>query len=125
MPIADLGLLLISIAMGATGQLLLKAGANKLGRLELTLPGFISAITNYHILIGLVFFGISFFLWLVVLTKHNLSFLYPMVSLNYVIIILASKVLFNEQLTVTKIIGAVIIIVGVIIINLNAASSTS
>lgn len=110
-------LILSSIIMGAIGQILLKLGANKIDNLGLNVAGFISLVTNYYVMSGLVLFGTSFLLWIKVLTKNNLSYVYPMVSLSYIIIVVASKFLFNEQFTYNKIIGILAIIIGVIFIN--------
>lgn len=103
--------------MGAVGQILLKVGANKLGGLSLSIGGLLSLIKNAYILIGLILFGTSFLLWVKVLTKNDLSYVYPMVSISYIIIIVASRFLFNEPFTTNKIIGILAIVFGVIIIN--------
>ena len=70
-----------------------------------------------EIFIGLIFFGTSFLLWIKVLTKNELSYAYPMVSLGYVIVTIASFIIFNETLSLNKILGIVIIIFGVFLIN--------
>jgi drug/metabolite transporter (DMT)-like permease len=103
--------------MGAVGQILLKVGANRLGGITLTFNGLLSIAKNYYILIGLMLFGTSFLLWVKVLTKNDLSYVYPMVSLSYVIIILVSRFLFNEPFTTNKMIGIAAIVGGVFIIN--------
>lgn len=110
-------LILASIIMGAVGQILLKVGANRLDGIALTLSGLLSIARNSYILIGLVLFGTSFLLWVKVLTRNDLSYVYPMVSLSYIIIILASRFLFGEPFTTNKIIGIAAIISGVFIIN--------
>jgi drug/metabolite transporter (DMT)-like permease len=110
-------LIFTSIIMGAIGQILLKVGANKLGNINTSIEGLFSIIKNYYILVGLVLFGTSFLLWVKILTKNELSYVYPMVSVSYIIIILASKFLFNEPFTANKIIGIIAIISGVFIIN--------
>ena len=114
---SNLLLILSSIIMGAIGQILLKSGANILGDLKFNMQGFISIITNYFIIGGLILFGTSFLLWIKVLTKNSLSYVYPMVSLSYIIIVLASKIMFDEPFTSNKVIGILAIIIGVIFIN--------
>lgn len=113
----NLLLILTSIFMGAIGQILLKFGANTIGDLKFNIEGFVSLITNYFVVGGLILFGTSFLLWIKVLTKNSLSYVYPMVSLSYIIIVLASRFLFNEPFTSNKIIGIIAIIVGVFLIN--------
>lgn len=114
---SNLLLILTSVIMGAIGQILLKFGANIIGDLKFNMQGFISIITNYFIIGGLILFGTSFLLWIKVLTKNSLSYVYPMVSLSYIIIVLASRFMFNEPFSSNKIIGIVAIIIGVFLIN--------
>lgn len=114
---SNIVLILSSIIMGAVGQILLKVGANRLGSVSLTIGGLLSIAKNFYILIGLVLFGSSFLLWVKVLTRNDLSYVYPMVSLSYVIIIFASRFLFGEPFTTSKMIGIAAIVGGVFIIN--------
>jgi len=113
--------ILISVFMGAIGQTVLKLGANKLGSISLSFRNIIKDIVHIlmipEILIGLVLFGSSFLLWIKVLTKSDLSYAYPMVSLGYVLVALLSKFLFNEPFTINKIAGVVMIISGVFVLN--------
>lgn len=113
--------ILVSVFMGAIGQTVLKLGANKLGTLSLSLRTILRDILNIlvipEIIIGLIFFGSSFLLWIKVLTKSDLSYAYPMVSLGYVLIALLSRFLFDEPFTLNKIAGIVMIISGVFILN--------
>lgn len=110
-------LTLTSIIMGAVGQVLLKVGVNKLGDFQFNLSGIMALIRNGFIVVGLALFGTSFLLWLKVLTKNDLSNVYPMVSISYIIVVLASRFLFNEPLNSNKMIGIAAIVFGVIIIN--------
>ena len=118
----NLATILLSIAMGATGQILLKVGSNKLKEFNLAPETFIQDIFRMimtpEIVLGLVLFGSSFLLWLKVLTKNDLRYAYPMVSLSYVIIVVASRFIFNEPLGACKALGIGVIILGVYIINL-------
>lgn len=114
-------LILVSISMGAIGQILLKAGADKLGEFDLSFNTFFqnvfAIIKVPQLLIGVIFFGLSFLLWIKVLTKSELSYAYPMVSLSYVIVGIASAVFFNEPITANKILGIGAIVLGVFILN--------
>jgi multidrug transporter EmrE-like cation transporter len=114
-------LMLISVILGAIGQLLLKLGANHLQGFTLSYNrlahSFFLMLKSPAILLGIVFFLTSFVLWVKVLTKTELSYAYPMVSLGYIVIVVVSHFLFNESFTLHKIIGIVVIITGVIIIN--------
>lgn len=113
--------ILLSVFMGAIGQTILKLGANKLGTISLSFKTIIKDVVHIlmvpEILIGLILFGSSFLLWIKVLTKSDLSYAYPMVSLGYIVVALMSKFLLNEPFNINKVIGMVMIISGVFILN--------
>ena len=80
--------LLIAISMSVCGELMLKHGMNNVGTLDLTgwhaIGQLFRTFTNPFVLAGLVvIFGGSIF-WLSVLSKAELSWAYPMLSLSYV-----------------------------------------
>ncbi len=64
-------LIFFPIILAALGQLILKAGMNQVGKFDL-----IKIFLNPTVLLGLVFYGASLLLWLSVLTKENLSFVF-------------------------------------------------
>ena len=113
--------ILLSVFLGSFGQIILKLGANKLGTLSLAwntlFPDLIRVIKIPEILIGLVLFGSSFLLWIKVLTKSDLSYAYPMVSIGYINVVVVSYFLFNEQFTLMKVLGVSLIVVGVVVLN--------
>lgn len=109
-------LLIASVLLGAIGQVLLKVGTRGL-QPELSIPGLIRLVlqvfTTPPLLLGLTCFGTSFLLWLVVLSREELSYAYPMVSLGYLIVALASWLLFKEDLNVLRLSGLLMICMGV------------
>lgn len=115
------GLALVSIVLGALGQVILKSGADKIGSLSLSASSLFSdllrIIKTPQILSGMVFFGLSSLLWIKVLTRSELSLVYPMVSLSYILVAILSFLLFKEQFTMQKILGIAVIITGVVVLN--------
>jgi len=59
------------------------------------------------------FSGVS---WMLAMTKFEVSYAYPFVSLNYVIILGASVLLFQEAVTLPKVVGNGLIIIGIILL---------
>jgi len=114
-------LILVSVFMSATGQVMLKAGANKLGAVFLARQDILQDIWRIfktpQILIGIGLFATGFLTWMKVLTREDLSFAYPMASLSYVIILIYSYFLFRESITASKLIGIILIITGIIFIH--------
>jgi len=112
-------LILVSVFLGSLGQVLLKVGAGKLGSISFAhaFGDILRIFMVPQVLIGLVFFGSSFLLWVKVLTDSELSYAYPMVSLGYVVVAVLSYFLFHESFTFNKIFGMMLIIAGVLAIN--------
>jgi multidrug transporter EmrE-like cation transporter len=53
--------------------------------------------------------------WIAALTKFDVSYAYPFMSLSFIIVLLLSYLLFNEPLTATKVLGIIFILIGLYI----------
>jgi multidrug transporter EmrE-like cation transporter len=73
----------------------------------------VAIATSPPILLGLVCFGLSAVVWLFVLSKIPLSTAYPFVALGIAITVAAGRMIFGEPVTLAKLLGVVLIIVGV------------
>jgi len=111
-----LGVILTSVAVGAVGQLILKAAVNSMGKLELSLSTLVGLATNPLLLLAMGLYGVSAVLWLLALMRAELSFVYPFLSLTFMAVLVGSAVLFNERVSVLRVAGFLIIISGLIII---------
>jgi uncharacterized membrane protein len=114
-------LIILSVSLAALGQLLLKLGMVKVGRVSslASAPSMIlNALLNPIVLSGLAVFGISALSWLVVLSRVKLSIAYPMVSLGYVAVVFFSWLIFKESVERITIVGCLIIAVGVFLISI-------
>ncbi|MEP6988973.1 MAG: hypothetical protein ABI970_25445 [Chloroflexota bacterium] len=118
----SLGMVLTSVAFGAVGQLVLKAGMNSVsqasptGKLQLSVDTLIHMATNPLLIIGIAIFGVSTLLWLFALSKADLSFAYPFLSLTYLAVLLGGAFLFGDKVTLPRILGFAVIITGVLIV---------
>jgi drug/metabolite transporter (DMT)-like permease len=57
--------------------------------------------------------GIS---WMLTMTKYEISYAYPFVSLNYIFILLFGIIMFNESMSFYKLVGSVLVVIGIVII---------
>ncbi|WP_426350475.1 DMT family transporter [Alloiococcus sp. CFN-8] len=74
---------------------------------------------NYYLVLGLIFYVISFALWTVLLRGNKLSYIVPLTTgLSQVLIVFSSAIIFHERITPLKIIAVGIIILGVVLLNL-------
>ncbi|HOK58252.1 MAG TPA: EamA family transporter [Methanothrix sp.] len=107
-------IIIVSVVFAALGQLCWKLGINQAG--TLTLSSLPSLLLNLLVVIGFLMYGMSTIFWLVALSKKDLSFVYPFISLTYVLVLVLSSFVLKEEIGINKLIGTVIIISGLIII---------
>ncbi len=113
-------LILSSVALNAFAQLFIRQGMLKIGKINLNAEQIfnmiISVFTNIYLLAGMFSYGISIILWMVVLSKVNVSVAYPFLSVGYIITAVLAYFFFQEPLTLQKIAGILIICLGVFIL---------
>ncbi|MHB1334234.1 MAG: SMR family transporter [Sulfuriferula sp.] len=113
-------LILTGVLLNATAQLLLKAGTNSVGTFAFNMnnlwPVGIKLATEPHILGGLTCYVISVVVWIMALSRVDVSIAYPMISIGYVVTALAAWWLFGEALTVERMVGIGVIIIGVFLV---------
>jgi drug/metabolite transporter (DMT)-like permease len=115
----DFAIILVSVALGATGQILFKVGMQSFGQVTITgiWTQLIGILSVPYIPVGFLCFGVSSILWLAIVSKLELSYAYPMVSLGYVIVILASWWLLREELSFLRLLGVAFICAGVALVS--------
>ena len=112
--------ILLSVTMGVIGQLFIKKGLTSLGTVDYA-SGIIGAYTKIFltpsVLAGLSIYFLGVFFWLYALSKVELSFAYPFVSLSYVLVLLLSWGVLGEQISMLRWGGVGLICAGVIIVS--------
>lgn len=68
------------------------------------------------LLLGFGFYGIGALIMIYAYKFGSLSVLQPMLSANYIFTIILATTILNEQITLTKVIGILVVILGVILI---------
>ncbi len=112
--------LMLGVFLNAVAQLLLKAGTNAVGQFEFSagniVPVGMKLAFEPHILGGMVCYVISLVVWIMGLSRVEVSIAYPMLSIGYVLNAVAAWYLFGEALSMTRLAGIGVIIVGVYIV---------
>lgn len=114
--LGSLWLVIISVVLAGSGQLVFKAALNGMGELTLSLEMFLGLATNPVLLLGLGIYGLSALLWLLALMRAELSFAYSFLSLSYLIVLLGGGLLFQEEITGERLPGFALIILGILIV---------
>lgn len=84
--------------------------------MSLSTETLISMVLSPWVIGGTMCYALSTIFWLIALSRADLSFVYPFIALTFVIIFIASFLLFHENMSVMRISGAVIIICGIIVL---------
>ncbi|MEM9722683.1 MAG: hypothetical protein AAGA10_25680 [Bacteroidota bacterium] len=110
----------VSILLVATSQFLFKQGVSELSDELQEVPSIwqkaIKAMFKPTIFGGLALNGIAAFFWLLALSDLELSFIFPFLALNYILIPVGASILYKEELTSNRVIGIFVICAGVLVI---------
>jgi multidrug transporter EmrE-like cation transporter len=112
-----LPLILCGVVLNALAQLLLKAGTNSVGRFEFVADNIVLVATRIaaepHIMAGVFCYGVSLIVWIMGLSRVEVSVAYPLLSLGYVINAAAAWYLFGEAMPLARVAGIGLIVLGV------------
>jgi drug/metabolite transporter (DMT)-like permease len=105
-------ILLTAVAafMGAIGQVEFKRGADNL-QWDIKM-----LLTNHHLILAIIVYALSTFLYVYALSKGNLSILYPIIATSYIWTMIFSQVFLNESVGLTSWAGVFFILLGVALI---------
>ena len=113
-------LLMTGVLLNAGAQLLLKAGTNSVGVFEFSRDNLVPVgwrlATEPHIVGGLACYVISVVVWVMALSRVEVSVAYPLLSIGYVVNAIAAWYLFGEAVTPMRLAGIGVIIVGVCLV---------
>lgn len=117
---AAFALVLTGVLLNAVAQLALKASVSETGMINLDLQSLLSSAgslaSNLWLWLGLICYAISVVVWILALSRVDVSIAYPMLSIGYIVNAVAAWHLFDEPMSLGKIAGIGIIIVGVYIL---------
>lgn len=112
-----LPLILTGVLLNSAAQIMLKQGMRAIGTfaftLENILPIGIRVGLNPYILAGLGCYVVSVAVWLMVLSRVDVSYAYPMLSIGYIVAALAGKLIFGETVDLIRWAGIVTTCIGV------------
>ncbi|GAA3402974.1 EamA family transporter [Paenibacillus hodogayensis] len=101
------------------GQLIIKWRVGRYGALPETLIEklrfLVKVFSDIYILSGFLSAFVASVLWIGAMTKFEISYAYPFMSLSFVLVFFSSIFLFNESISLLKVVGLLIIVLGVII----------
>jgi multidrug transporter EmrE-like cation transporter len=121
MNLVSFALIFTGVMLNAAAQILMKAGTNAVGHFEFSMENVLpigwKLATEWHIVTALFCYGISVVVWILALSRVPVSIAFPLLSMAYIVTALAAWYLLGEPLSMTKLFGIGVIILGVIIIS--------
>lgn len=115
-------LILISVMLSALAQLMFKLGMSR-NHIQHILTRRISLETawtvasNPEVIGGICLYVLSTTLWLLVLSKVNVSVAYPFAGLGFILIVIFGWLIFHEPVSISRITGTTFIALGIYLVS--------
>jgi len=111
----------LTIVFTVYGQLILKQQVNTISNMPSgidLIPFYIKfIITRPLVLSGFVSAVLASVAWIAAISKFELSYAYPFMSLNFVIVVALSLLFLGENINLFKVVGLLLICLGVFIVS--------
>ncbi len=108
-------LLFTYVILTSMGLVLFKLGTTG-NTFDLALFGHTITL-SWKMIIGIMFYGISFLLWLYIVSKNDLTYIFPIqVALVNLFVVVESIIFLNEKISLVQGIGILVVIFGVIMV---------
>jgi len=113
-------LILSSVSLNAVAQILMRKGMLRIGEVSSgysllkVLP---QMITDIFLWLSLFCYGVSILIWMIVLSRVEVSFAYAFSSLGYVLITVMGVVFFKEYISIYRIAGIFVVCIGIILVS--------
>lgn len=116
-------LLIASVCLSSTAQIVLKTG---MSRPSVTMAinsgsrvnAALAALLNIWVIGGLGLYFWAAVVWLFVLARIEVSMAYPFVGLGFILTMIMGKFVMGDSVTVTRVVGTLLISVGVVLVSL-------
>lgn len=103
-----------------SGALITIKLGSQAGRKAFSLLGF---DFNYWLVSGVLMYGISFLIYIYLISKYDLGIIIPLLAaFVYILVFVSSYFILHEQFTILKIVAIVLILLGVILLGIGSSS---
>lgn len=118
--VLDHGYIFLTITFTVYSQLVIRWQVSSAGPLPTEMTAKIlyvlTLLMTPWVMSGIVATFFSGIFWMLAMTKFEISYAYPFVSLNFILVLIAGILVFQESVSITKIIGSGLVIIGIIVI---------
>ena len=113
-------LILSSVSLNATAQILMRRGMLKVGEISFSDGAFFRAIpvmlSSVLLWLSLLCYGLAVIIWMIVLSRVEVSFAYAFSSLGYVLVTVMGVILLKENISLLRIAGILVVCIGIILV---------
>lgn len=121
-------LIALSISSSVVAQTVIKMGVSNPDAADDASSGFVALITmivqSPLVLLGLALYGVGALAWIMVLSRLNLSYAYPFLALNFVLITLISRLVLGEMIPTLRWFGLGFICIGILLVARSTISNS-
>ena len=115
------GSIFIFVTLSGTicGQLMIKKGMLQLDpdSSQQIIKTLMTGLINPWVLAGLFMAVVAACGWILTLSRLPLSFAYPFLSITFPIVVIASSILFKEEVSLNTYFGLIFIIIGIFVVS--------
>jgi drug/metabolite transporter (DMT)-like permease len=116
-----IAILLIGLVLEAVGVVFLSQGLHEIGEVKTISAGEIGRIIvrgagNRNIILGILFEAMFFGVLLYLLSQRDVSLIWPLTSLGFVITALAARMVRHEEVSALRWTGVAIIVIGAVLV---------
>ncbi len=121
-------ILLIGLLFESTGVVLLKKGMTQIGQVRISSAADVArvvkaGVTNSQVILGVFFEALFFLCLLILMSKSDISFLWPLTALSFVFATIAAILFLHEQVSPIRWAGVVLIMIGAAFISYSEQST--
>ena len=112
-------LIVVSVLLNAGAQIFLKKGMLLIGNIQVSVSSMLAMLPklamNIYIWGGFACYAVSILLWLVVLSKVEVSYAYPFLSIGYIVTAFIGYYFLGESMSLYKAGGIAVICAGIVL----------
>ena len=109
------GFVFLNVILLVIGQLLFKLGLDRIG--AMTMANLLNVFLSPWVWAGLILYVVATLLWFAALSRADLSAIYPLQSLSYLVGLILSVLILHESVSPMRWVGTFVILIGVILVS--------
>ena len=110
---------LSSVFLNSVAQILMRKGMMAVGEVHASnmLQMVVPMLTNIWLWLSMLCYAVSILLWMAVLSKVEVSYAYPFLSVGYIVAAVGGYYFFGEGISLIRMLGIGVICLGVFLIS--------